>query len=258
MNVVITGSSSGIGKLLSKYFIEKNHNVCKISRSKQDGFSFQCDVSDLNSIQSCVESISKQWSHVDCLICCAGIQDPIGPAMLSDPLKWKNNIDVNLIGTYYTIHSFYKLLNRSKIICFSGGGSTSSRPNFSSYGVAKTGIVRLVEILSDEFDSNIEINAIAPGAIYTNMTEQILANGELAGKNEWESANKLSKNNDEKIKKVIELIEFLITTNGISGKIISAQRDNLDDIKNNIEDIQNTDIYTLRRIVPNDRNKKWS
>ena len=258
MNVVITGSSSGIGKLLSKYFIEKNHNVCKISRSKQDGFSFQCDVSDLNSIQSCVESISKQWSHVDCLICCAGIQDPIGPAMLSDPLKWKNNIDVNLIGTYYTIHSFYKLLNRSKIICFSGGGSTSSRPNFSSYGVAKTGIVRLVEILSDEFDSNIEINAIAPGAIYTNMTEQILANSELAGKNEWESANKLSKNNDEKIKKVIELIEFLITTNGISGKIISAQRDNLDDIKNNIEDIQNTDIYTLRRIVPNDRNKKWS
>ena len=48
MNIVITGSSSGIGKLLSKYFIEKNHNVCKISRSKQDGFSFQCDVSDLN------------------------------------------------------------------------------------------------------------------------------------------------------------------------------------------------------------------
>lgn len=258
MNIVITGSSSGIGKLLSKYFIEKNHNVCNISRSKQDGFSFQCDVSNLDSIQNCVELISKQWNHVDCLICCAGIQDPIGPAMLSDPLKWKNNIDVNLIGTYYTIHSFYKLLNRSKIICFSGGGSTSSRPNFSSYGVAKTGILRLVEILSDEFDSNIEINAIAPGAIYTNMTEQILANGELAGKNEWESANKLSKNNDEKIKKVIELIEFLISTNGIRGKIISAQWDNLDDIKNNIEDIQNTDIYTLRRIVPNDRNKKWS
>lgn len=258
MNIVITGSSSGIGKLLSKYFIEKNHNVCKISRSKQDGFSFQCDVSDLNSMQKCVDSISKEWSHVDCLICCAGIQDPIGPAMLSDPLKWTNNINVNLIGTYYTIYSFYKLLNKSKIICFSGGGSTSSRPNFSSYGVAKTGILRLVEILSDEFNSNIEINAIAPGAIYTNMTKQVLSNSELAGKKEWESANKLSKDNDGKIEKVIELIEFLISTNGISGKIISAQWDDLNVIKNNIQDIQNTDVYTLRRIVPEDRNKKWS
>lgn len=258
MNIVITGSSSGIGKMLSKYFIDKNHNVCKISRSKQDGFSFQCDVSDLNSIQKCAESISKEWNHVDCLICCAGIQDPIGPAMSIDPLKWTNNINVNLIGTYYTIHSFYKLLNKSKIICFSGGGSTSSRPNFSSYGVAKTGIVRLVEILSDELDSNIEINAIAPGAIYTNMTEQILANSELAGKNEWESANKLSKDNDYKIKKVIELIEFLIETNGISGKIISAQWDDLDQIKNNIEDLQNTDIFTLRRITTKDRNKNWN
>ena len=120
----------------------------------------------------------------------------------------------------------------------------------------KTGILRLVEILSDEFNSNIEINAIAPGAIYTNMTKQVLSNSELAGKKEWESANKLSKDNDGKIEKVIELIEFLISTNGISGKIISAQWDDLNAIKNNIQDIQNTDVYTLRRIVPEDRNKK--
>jgi NAD(P)-dependent dehydrogenase (short-subunit alcohol dehydrogenase family) len=255
MNIVITGSNGGIGRLLSNHFIEKNHNVCKISRSKQDGFSFECDISDIYSLQKCVKFISKQWNRVDCLICCAGIQDPIGPAMLSNPLKWANNINVNLIGTYYTIHSFYKLLNKSKVICFSGGGSTSSRPNFSSYSVSKTGILRLVEILSDEFYGNIEINAIAPGAIYTNMTKQILLNNKLAGKKEWEIANRLSKNNDEKIKKVIKLIEFLMETDGISGKIISAQWDNLDEIKKNKENIQNTDIYTLRRILPNDRNK---
>ena len=90
------------------------------------------------------------------------------------------------------------------------------------------------------------------------MTKQVLSNSELAGKKEWESANKLSKDNDGKIEKVIELIEFLISTNGISGKIISAQWDDLNAIKNNIQDIQNTDVYTLRRIVPEDRNKKWS
>ena len=86
MNIVITGSSSGIGKLLSKYFIEKNHNVCKISRSKQDGFSFQCDVSDLNSMQKCVDSISKEWSHVDCLICCAGIQEAINTLIVVETI----------------------------------------------------------------------------------------------------------------------------------------------------------------------------
>ena len=86
---------------------------------------------------------------------------------------------------------------RAKVICFSGGGSTSPRPNFAAYGAAKTGVVRLVETLAVEWEKlPADINAVAPGAIFTRMTEQILARGEkLAGQKEFESASKLSRDN---------------------------------------------------------------
>lgn len=249
MNIVITGASGGIGKYLTEYFINKNHNVCKLSRTKLDGFSFQCDVSDLISMENCVKEVSKHWETVDYLICCAGIQSPIGPAMESDPIEWTNNINTNLIGTYYTIHSFYKLMKKSKILCFSGGGSTSSRPNFSSYAVSKIGIVKLVEILADEFPKDIQINAIAPGAIYTNMTKEVLNNPQLSGEKELKSAMNLPKDNSEKIKNLINLIEFLISNDKITGKLLSAQWDDINEINNNSNKL-NSDIYTLRRILP--------
>jgi NAD(P)-dependent dehydrogenase (short-subunit alcohol dehydrogenase family) len=253
MNIVITGASSGIGKILSDYFISKNHNVCKISRSKLEGFSIECDISNLESVQRSVDFISNHWTNVDCLICCAGTQWPIGPAIDVNPIEWTNNININLIGTYYTIYSFSKLMNKSKIICFSGGGSTSSRPNFSSYAVSKIGIVKLVEILAEELKNNVEINAISPGAFYTNMTKEVLSNPTLSGEKEFNSSMNLSTDNTEKTEKLIKLIEFLLYNNGITGKLISAQWDDLDEIKKHINELKNSDVYTLRRILLTDR-----
>lgn len=251
MNIVITGASGGIGQILFKYLSSKNHNVCQISKTHlSNGFSFQCDISNLTDLQNCVESISNKWTHVDCLICCAGIQSPIGPAMEINPIDWANNININLIGTYYTIYSFKKLMKKSKIICFSGGGSTSSRPNFSSYAVSKIGIVKLVEVLSEELKDTIEINAIAPGIFYTNMTKEILANPNFAGEKELNTAINLSNDNNLNSKKLLELIDYLLTNTGITGKLISAQWDNLEEIKQNTEKIQNSDVFTLRRVLP--------
>ena len=99
MNVVITGSSSGIGQFLAESLAGKGHAVCRLARSAQDGFSFQCDVSDWNAVQHCAGKISAKWNSLDALICCAGIQEPIGPAMEIDPLAWRKNLAVNLDGT---------------------------------------------------------------------------------------------------------------------------------------------------------------
>ena len=79
MKIVLTGSSSGIGQFLADTLASKGHEVCRLARSPQDGFSFQCDVADWNAVQTCAEKISAQWDSVDALICCAGIQEPILP-----------------------------------------------------------------------------------------------------------------------------------------------------------------------------------
>jgi len=265
MKIVLTGSSSGIGKFLADTLAARGHEICRLARSPQEGFSFQCDVADWSAVESCAGKISANWSSVDALICCAGIQEPIGPAMEMDPLAWRKNLAVNLDGTFFAIRAFYPLLkkssSRAKVICFSGGGSTGSRPNFAAYGVAKTGVVRLVEMLTSEWAGNPpEINAIAPGAIFTKMAEEVLARGEkLSGAKEFESAAKMSRDNDAKLAKVLGLVETLLSpqSDGISGKLISAPWDPWQNLPALREELMKSDIYTLRRIVPEDRGKKF-
>ncbi|MGH7994649.1 MAG: SDR family NAD(P)-dependent oxidoreductase, partial [Limisphaerales bacterium] len=76
MKIVLTGSSSGIGRFLAESLVNRGHDVCRLARSRQEGFSFQCDVSDWSALQNCAEKITAKWNAVDGLICCAGIQEP--------------------------------------------------------------------------------------------------------------------------------------------------------------------------------------
>ncbi|MFH1521037.1 MAG: SDR family oxidoreductase [Candidatus Micrarchaeota archaeon] len=64
----------------------------------------------------------------------------------------------------------------------SGGGGASPSPRFSAYGISKAGVIRLTETIANEVkDYNIDINAIAPGAVNTRLLDQALDAGEAAG-----------------------------------------------------------------------------
>jgi NAD(P)-dependent dehydrogenase (short-subunit alcohol dehydrogenase family) len=264
MNLVITGSSSGIGKFLADSLATRGHAVCRLARSPQAGFSFKCDVSDWTAVRKCAEAVAKKWETLDGLVCCAGIQEPIGPAMEMDPLAWRKNLAINLDGTFFAVRAFYPLLKktprRAKVICFSGGGATGPRPNFAAYGVSKAGVVRLVETLAAEWQGQpLDINALAPGAIFTRMTEQVLARGAaVAGKVEFERASRQSRDDSAQLDKVLGLTEFLLSSksDGITGKLISAVWDPWEKLHEFKKDLD-SDIYTLRRIVPKDRGKAW-
>ena len=265
MKIVLTGSSSGIGRFLSDTLAAKGHEVCGLARSPHDGEGFSCDVSDWNSVQDCAGGIAAKWGAVDALVCCAGMQEPIGPAMEMEPLAWQRNLAVNLDGTFFAIRAFYPLLRKSsrraKVVCFSGGGAANPRPNFAAYGVAKAGVVRLVETLAAEWGSEPpDINAVAPGAIFTRMTEQVLACGAaIAGDGEFANASRLSTDNSAKLEKVLGLVEMLLSEqgDGISGRLISAPWDPWRNFPALRAELMQTDIFTLRRIVPEDRGKKW-
>lgn len=265
MKIVLTGSSSGIGHFLVEALARDGHEVCGLARSQGEQSGFRCDVSDWYSVQSCAEKIAAKWNAVDALICCAGIQEPIGPAMEIDPVAWRRNLAVNLDGTFFPIRALHALMTKSqrraKVICFSGGGATGPRANFAAYGVAKTGVVRLVETLATEWLGEArDINAVAPGAIFTRMTEQVLASGEaLAGTGEFSSAAKLPRDNSEKLGRLLGLVNFLLSSesDGISGRLLSAQWDAWQDLPSRKAELMDSDIWTLRRIMPADRGKNW-
>ena len=278
MNLLITGSSSGIGRFLAGHLLTAGHAVWGVARSAQAGFRDECarknqrfsfsqgDVADWPQVARCRREVGEQWRHLDGVICCAGAQPPIGPAMTLDPQDWSTNIRLNLDGTFFTIRAFHDLLKqaprRAKIICFSGGGAASPRPNFSAYAAAKAGVVRLVETLAQEWGAApIDINAIAPGAINTKMTEEVLASGPAgAGEKEYAAALKQKETGGASLTKVAGLVDFLLSAegDGISGRLLSAPWDPWPTLAARRDELAALDIYTLRRITPEDRGKKWS
>jgi len=264
MNLVITGTSSGIGQVLAQHFVASGHGVWGLARRPQPAIDrFRtgvCDVGDRRAVEQAAIAIAAQWPHVDGLICCAGTQGAIGPAMTVPPDHWAATVHANLAGTFFTIHAFFAALQRcprrAKVVCFSGGGAAAARENFSAYGVAKTGIVRLVETLAVEWRKlPLDINAVAPGAINTAMTEQIVRASAAAGEKEAAAALKQLETGGQSLDKVIGLVEFLLSpeSDTLSGKLLSAQWDDWKNFPARREELVKSDIYTLRRITENTR-----
>jgi NAD(P)-dependent dehydrogenase (short-subunit alcohol dehydrogenase family) len=274
MNIVVTGSSTGIGRALVLRLLGEDHNVWGLARSDQSTFtaeqngtfeSSMCDVSKWDQVSRALEQVGAKWRHMDGLVCCAGSHGEVGPAVRADPARWSATVRANLDGTFNAIRASHSLLvrapRRAKIICFAGGGATKSRPNFSGYGVAKTGIVRLVEtIAEEEIQAPLDINAVAPGAIATRLTDEIIALGpDIAGQAEFDSALKQKAGGGASLEHALDLVEWLLSSksDGITGKLLSAPWDSWAALGEHMGNLARSDVYTLRRILPEDRGMKF-
>ena len=274
MNVVITGSSTGIGRALAIRLLGKGHGVWGLARSDQADWeaaagakfhSSRCDVSDWTQVQHASKEVEKAWTHVDGLVACAAIHGEVGRAVTADPARWAATIRANLNGTFYAIRAFHPLLlkapRRAKIACFSGGGATKARPRFSAYGSAKCAVVRLVETIAEEEKRTpLDINAVAPGAIPTRLTEQILALGaDVVGEDEIRTASKQSKDDGSSLGRALDLLEWLLSaeSDGVSGRLISAQWDPWPTLGQHARALGESEVYMLRRILPEERGLRW-
>jgi NAD(P)-dependent dehydrogenase (short-subunit alcohol dehydrogenase family) len=274
MNIVVTGSSTGIGRALVLRLVGKGHAVWGIARSDQDSFESgntgtftpsKCDVANWDEVEASFRQICGRWVHADGLVCCAGSHGEVGPATRADPRRWSSTVRSNLDGTFNSIRAAYELLRRAprraKIVCFAGGGATKARANFSGYGTAKTGIVRLVEtIAEEEVRAPLDINAVAPGAIATRLTDEIIALGpNIAGQAEFDSAVKQKAGGGASLERALDLVEWLLSegSDGISGKLISAPWDPWQGLGAHADSLRKSDVYTLRRILPEDRDLKF-
>lgn len=277
MKIVLTGSSTGIGRALAERLLSRGHHVWGLARSDQSDFAAQypgtfhfsrCDVADYAAVSAATATIIAAWPHVDALVCAAGLQGEIAPALSADPLKWSATVRANLDGTYFPLRALAPLftapsrsVTRKKIICFSGGGATKPRLNFSAYGVAKTGLVRLVETIAEETRGQpLDINALAPGAINTRLTDEVLALGPaVVGPAEYAAAQKQkaapAATAHAALARALDCVEWLLSpaSDGITGRLISAPWDPWPTLGDHRATLAASDLYTLRRIVPEDR-----
>jgi 3-oxoacyl-[acyl-carrier protein] reductase len=156
------------------------------------------------------------------------------------------------------------MLRRGKgsIINLSGGGAAGPRENFSAYASAKTALVRFSETLAAEVKSHgIRVNALAPGAMNTSMMrETVDAGPERAGADYQHALQTIEKDSGATAQRAAELCLFLATDEsaGLTGRLLSAVWDPWQHLAEHIREIESSDIYTLRRIIPRDRGMQWS
>lgn len=280
-NAIITGASRGLGKAIAEEFIIEGANILicardewqlekvkyellRISHPDQKIYTCYIDLSDTKSMVELYNTSIQRFEKVDILVNNAGIQGTKGKIEDVDWNEWVNTININLLGTVYLCKLFIPHMkkNRSgKIINLSGGGSATPRPYFSSYAVSKAGVVRFSETIAEELkDSCVDVNCIAPGELNTQMLDEVLKAGiDKVGEEYYRKALLQKESGGSSIKNAAELCIFLASenSNGITGKLISAKWDDWKDLLNHIDELKNSDLYTLRRITPKDRKKHW-
>lgn len=273
MHLVITGTSTGIGRALAERLLAAGHYVWGLARSEQselatrhpDTFrATRCDVAEWAEVEHAAAEVATVWPQVDGLVTCAGAQGAVGPALTLDPAQWSATVRTNLDGTYYALRAFRPLLRqaprRAKIVCFSGGGATKARPNFSAYGVAKTGVVRLVETVAEELRGEpLDVNAVAPGAIHTRMTDEVKRLGPtVVGEAEYQAALRQQPDDGTRLQKALDLVVWLLSpaSDGVTGRLLAAQWDPWATLDRHRDALAASDAYQLRRILPEERGLK--
>jgi NAD(P)-dependent dehydrogenase (short-subunit alcohol dehydrogenase family) len=266
---IVTGAGRGIGKAIALAYAHEGANVVTISRTLSEientseqirangrrAIAIRADVSNSGEVEDAVSLVIKEFGKVDILVNAAGIQGPIGPVVENDVNQWIQTVHVNLIGTFLCVRAVLPTMIKQgcgKIINFSGGGATSPRPYFTAYAASKGAVVHFTESLAEELKKhNVQVNAIAPGAVNTDMLNHVIKAGLLAGERELTKAHEQLKKGGTPLEKPVGLAIFLGSedSGSISGKLISAVWDDLQNMAGQISQIMSSEIYTLRRVV---------
>ncbi|HEY0552400.1 MAG TPA: SDR family oxidoreductase, partial [Verrucomicrobiae bacterium] len=223
-----------------------------------------CDVSKEIQVNDVVEFALREFGSVQVLVANAGVYGPMGPTESVDLKEWRQALDINLFGVLLPARALiphFKKEGGGKIVVLSGGGATNPLPNISCYAASKAAAVRLMETLAEELrDFHVDVNAVAPGALKTRLVEQVLAAGpEKVGKAFFAKNKKWAEEGATPLELGAGLCVYLASkeSDGITGKLFSAQWDPWRTMHMHREELAKSDIYCLRRIVPEDRGKKW-
>jgi 3-oxoacyl-[acyl-carrier protein] reductase len=277
---IITGGSRGFGLAVAHAFVEEGASVmvCARDASALDRarehlssvirgarvLTMTADVASPAQMRAVVETTVAELGGLDVLVCNAGIYGPKGPLQDVDWDEWTSAITVNLLGVALACRSALPHFLRhrgGKIVILSGGGATRPMPRLSAYAASKAAVVRLAETLAEEVrDAGIDVNALAPGAMNTRMLDEVLEAGpERVGVAYYQQALRQKAEGGVAPEVGARLCVFLASraSDGITGKLLSAVWDPWEALPEHLGALRDSDIYTLRRIVPSERGQEW-
>lgn len=185
---IVTGGGSGLGFAIAQKFIEHNittiiagRNEEKLNAAKEKlgdlCFAMPCDVSDLKSIPAFVQSVLTQFGQIDILVNNAGINMKKEFTEVSDE-EFQNIITTNITAVFAMSREVVKAMLEKRSGCIINISSMAAQygiPKVIAYTASKTAIDGMTRAMAVELSPNgIRVNAIAPGFIYSAMTEKAL------------------------------------------------------------------------------------
>ncbi|MCH9660240.1 MAG: SDR family oxidoreductase [Bacteroidetes bacterium] len=183
-NIIITGTSRGIGYELVALFTHAGHNVLALSRNEIPvsglGISnctcFPCDITDSKDVKKVGVFLKEQWNHVDVLINNSGylVNKPFSKLKMED---FQQSYEVNVFGAAaltQVVLPFMKKDGHVVNISSIGGVQGSLKfPGLAAYSSSKGAIITLTELLAEEYkETGPAFNVLALGAVQTEMLEE--------------------------------------------------------------------------------------
>jgi 2-dehydro-3-deoxy-L-rhamnonate dehydrogenase (NAD+) len=271
---VVTGTSRGLGLEIARAYVAAGAAVVVTGRDeatlsdaagtlRADGAQVEAVRADVSVPEDCarvVQAAEGRFGPVAVLVNNAGVYGPMGAIEDVDWGEWARAIEINLYGPVLMCRAVLpgmRARGYGKIVNLSGGGATAPLPNISAYAAAKAAVVRLTETFAEELrGSGVDVNAIAPGALNTRMLDEVLAAGpDAVGESFYAKALQQRDSGGAGLERGAALAVFLGSagSDGISGRLLSALWDDWATLPERREALMAGDVYTLRRIVPEDR-----
>lgn len=179
--VLVTGASRGIGESIANIFVANGYNVAygyNTHKSNNDNFNIKVDLSSRESIKNAIHEIEQKFdSRIDILINNAAIAQEKDFLTITDD-DWQTILDVNLQGAFRTTQEVLPGMIEQKwgrIINITSIGGQWGGFNQVHYAASKAGLINFTQSIAKIYSKyNITSNAIAPGLVATQMSENEL------------------------------------------------------------------------------------
>ena len=278
---LVTGASQGLGLAIARAYVQAGASVMLCARDEgqlaaarsevaelaqggQRVEAMRADVSVPDDVTRLVESAIERLGGLQILVNNAGVYGPMGGIDEIEWADWLRAMDININGSVLPMRAVlphFKRQRYGKIVQLSGGGATNPLPRITAYAASKAAVVRLAESVAlDVRAFGIDINSIAPGALNTRMMDQLLAAGaDAVGTSFYTRMKKMAHGGTTPLEVGASLAVYLgsAESDGITGRLISAPWDPWDRLHEHRSELDDSDIYTLRRVVPRDRGQAW-
>lgn len=183
-NIIITGTSRGIGFELVKLFSNLGHNILALSRNSQpieqeklnNVATFSFDLNEETDYKKVSDFIKNNWKQVDVLVNNAGqlLNKPFSETTITDfETVYKTNV-FGVAEMTKIVLPFMKSESHVVTISSMGGIQGSIKfPGLAAYSSSKGAVITLMELLAEEYkESGISFNTLALGAVQTEMLEK--------------------------------------------------------------------------------------